>query len=337
MASDLSQETLKKLLSFQTELISAKPEVPYLLNLITNRCLVLTEAEGVVFELLEDNDLVYRATAGVASSQIGLRIPMEKSFSGLSIQSNQTLYCADSELDPRVNLMACRKVGLRSMVVQPLIYDSNIIGVLKVYSKNPNSFSEKTCSILELLSGSMSATLNNANRWADSDKSIQNLSYLASHDPLTGILNRSAFYDNLRRQLNLAKQGLFHVGVALFDLDGLKFVNDNYGHQAGDHFIIQFVNQLSAHTSESETLARLGGDEFGFVYSTEEPPESIFFRMETMAKNSEGSFEFEMNHLELKTSVGVAVSPVDGFEPETLVNIADTRLYEQKRSKKKIV
>lgn len=202
MESSSSDSTLEKILKIQTELTAAKPDVPYLLDRITLRAKEITGSEGAVFELVEGEDLVYRAASGKAENQIGLRLPMKGSFSGLSLQSRSTLYCVDSEEDDRVNREACRVVGLRSMIVLPLFFDTEVLGVLKVYSSKVGFYSSNDAHVLNMLSGAMAAVLHNAYRWAEKEKSLQSMAYLASHDALTGIYNRSAFYDYLRKGLS---------------------------------------------------------------------------------------------------------------------------------------
>lgn len=330
-----SDSTLEKILKLQTELTAAKPDVPFLLDLITLRAKEITSSEGAVFELVEGEDLVYRAASGIAEKQIGLRIPMEGSFSGLSLQLKETLYCTDSEVDDRVNRDACRVVGLRSMIVLPLYFDSEVLGVLKVLSSEIGAYTSNDSYALNMLSGTMAAILHNAYRWAEREKKLQTMAYLASHDTLTGVYNRSAFYDYLRRGLHRIQNDKSNVTIALFDLDDLKVVNDTYGHAAGDFYLSKFANRLSHLLPDQDVLARLGGDEFGLIMIHQESKDSVIADLENLTKKVEGEVEFENTKLKIKTSVGIAFYPEDGSEPETLMAIADSRMYENKQSRKK--
>lgn len=335
METSPSESTLEKILKIQTELSAAKPEVPFLLDLITLRAKELVSAEGTVFELVEDNDLVYRAASGSASNQIGLRLKVSGSFSGLSLQSKQALYCVDSEEDNRVNRDACRVVGLRSMIVVPLYFDLEVLGVLKVYSSKPRAFAESDIQALDLLSGTMSAVLHNAHRWAEREKKLQSISYLASHDALTGIYNRSAFYDYLRRGISQLHSNEISLMVAMFDLDGLKQVNDTYGHAAGDFYISKFAKRLLNLIHENDVLARLGGDEFGLIIVNSKSKEDKHTSISNMTKLVEGEVIFESTHLQIKASMGIAHFPEDGMDLETLIAKADERMYANKRERKK--
>ncbi|TGM74884.1 GGDEF domain-containing protein [Leptospira mtsangambouensis] len=335
MESSSSDSTLERILKLQTELTAAKPDVPYLLDRITLRAKEITGSEGAVFELVEGDDLVYRAASGKAEKQLGLRLPVKGSFSGLSLQSRSTLYCVDSEEDDRVNREACRVVGLRSMIVLPLYFDTEVLGVLKVYSSKVGFYSSNDTYVLNMLSGTMAAVLHNAYRWAEKEKKLQSMAYLASHDTLTGIHNRSAFYDSLRKGLSQITNDGSSLTVALFDLDGLKKINDAYGHAAGDFYIVQFAQKLSRLIQNQDILARLGGDEFGLILIHKESKESILYRLEQTRNMVEVEIQFEMTKLQIKSSIGISFSSDDGNEPETLVAVADSRMYENKRARKK--
>ncbi|MCW7460494.1 sensor domain-containing diguanylate cyclase [Leptospira limi] len=335
MASSPSESTLEKILKIQTELTAANPDIPLLLDLITLRSKELVSAEGAVFELVEGDDLVYRAASGSASNQIGLRLNVSGSFSGLSLQSKEILYCVDSEEDNRVNREACRVVGLRSMIVVPLYFDLEVLGVLKVFSSKAAYFHENDLHTLNMLSGTMAAVLRNAYRWAEREKRLQSMAYLASHDTLTGIYNRSAFYDYLRRGITRLQSNPISLTVAMFDLDGLKQVNDTFGHAAGDFYIAQFAKRLSNLIQDQDVLARLGGDEFGLILMSPDPKESVLSFLSNIMKIVEGEVLFESQTLQIKASVGVAHYPEDGAELESLIAKADERMYENKRQGKK--
>ncbi|TGM87029.1 sensor domain-containing diguanylate cyclase [Leptospira bouyouniensis] len=335
MATSPSESTLEKILKIQTELTAAKPEVPLLLDLITLRSKELVSGDGAVFELVEGEDLVYRAASGSSSNQIGLRLKVTGSFSGLSLQLKESLNCIDSEEDNRVNREACRVVGLRSMIVVPLYFDMEVLGVLKVLSAKPKFFTDADVHSLNMLSSTIAAILHNAYRWAEREKRLQSMSYLASHDTLTGIYNRSAFYDYLRKGIVRIQSNPISLTVAMFDLDGLKQVNDTYGHAAGDFYIYQFAKRLSNLLQDHDILARLGGDEFGLILMSPEPKESVFSFLSNITKLVEGEVLFESIPLQIKSSLGVSHYPEDGEDLESLIRKADERMYLDKRERKK--
>ncbi|HTM63865.1 MAG TPA: GAF domain-containing protein [Gammaproteobacteria bacterium] len=109
----------------------------------------LTRATGVVVEIAEGDEMVYRAATGTMEASLGMRLPRKGSITGLCVEKCEVLICKDTETDPRVNLEACRKVGARSLVVAPLFRIKRPVGVLKIISDKPDAFSEKDVETLQ--------------------------------------------------------------------------------------------------------------------------------------------------------------------------------------------
>jgi signal transduction histidine kinase len=132
------------------------------MTLIAERTQKLTRASGAAIELIERDELVYRVGTGTASQHVGLRLAIASSLSGKCMRLNEILRCDDTESDPRVNREACRKIGLRSMVVVPLYHNGRAVGVLKVLATKPNVFSERDARALQLMAGLIGAAMSNA-------------------------------------------------------------------------------------------------------------------------------------------------------------------------------
>src|SRR5262249_17785000 len=144
---------------------------------------------------------------------IGLRLKAAKSLSGRCLIENAVLRCDDSETDPRVNREACRKVGLRSMVVVPLRHNGQSVGVLKVMSSCVSAFDGEDVTTLQLMAGLLSATLSeaiaaNAIRVANEDLARANadLERLATTDGLTGLKNHRTFQGLLATEYARARR-----------------------------------------------------------------------------------------------------------------------------------
>src|SRR5688500_16984565 len=130
----LQSEDLMAIFQAQTEIAKLGMDLGAMLDLVADRMQVLTRAEGAIVEIAEGDEMIYRAAAGMARTQLGLRLKRQGSLSGLCVQSGEILECKDSETDSRVDREACRRVGLRSMLVAPLVYNGTSIGVLKIAS-----------------------------------------------------------------------------------------------------------------------------------------------------------------------------------------------------------
>ena len=121
------------------------------LQLIADRAVAITRADGLAIAMAENNDIVLRAAAGTVRPDLGARIDRDSAFSGACFLSAQILSCDDTETDARVNRLACRSLGVRSMVAVPLCGPRRTIGLLQAFSAQPFGFSDRDVRNLSLL------------------------------------------------------------------------------------------------------------------------------------------------------------------------------------------
>lgn len=121
------------------------------LQLVAERAIAITGADGLGIALAENNEIVLRASAGVIKPDVGQRIQRDSAFSGACFRSAQVIRCDDTETDDRVNLYACRQLGARSMVAVPLCGKRRVIGLLEAFSSQPFGFNDSDVGSLELL------------------------------------------------------------------------------------------------------------------------------------------------------------------------------------------
>ncbi len=121
------------------------------LQLVADRAVAITGADGLAIALAENNEIVLRAAAGKVRPDLGARIDRDSSFSGACFRTAQIVRCDDTETDARVNLQACRRLGARSMVAVPLCGRRHGIGVLQAFSAQPFGFNDSDVRNLSLL------------------------------------------------------------------------------------------------------------------------------------------------------------------------------------------
>lgn len=235
----LSSKCLMDIIGVQTEIVQMGTDLGAVMATIAGHARRLTGATGAVVELAEGDEMVYHAVSGITESQLGLRLSRRGSLSGLCVELGQPLVCRDSEVDERVDREACRQVGLRSMIVVPLKHGDDIVGVLKVLSEKRDGFNSSAILILEMMSELIAASMFHAIRYEANE-----LFYRATHDGLTGLANRSLFYDRLRQRIEHARRHEVSFGLLIMDIDGLKGINDEMGHRAGDALIKEFARRL---------------------------------------------------------------------------------------------
>lgn len=154
----------------------------------------------------------------------------------------------------------------------------------------------------------------------------QRIRHLATHDTLTGLLNRSALEDRLEHALAIARRNRSRVSVMFLDLDRFKNVNDTLGHQFGDMLLREVAARLQACAREADTVARLGGDEFVVML---EALDGLGTRRvaERILSAISAPFHIDGQELFLGVSIGIAVAPHDGDDPNTLLRKADAAMY----------
>jgi diguanylate cyclase (GGDEF)-like protein len=158
--------------------------------------------------------------------------------------------------------------------------------------------------------------------------------YLSRYDRLTNTYNRSYFEQLLNTDIYKAIEDKKDFFVAIFDLNGLKFVNDNYGHLAGDELIKIFSGALRSSSGDYDIIARFGGDEFIGVFFNV-TLESLINRFEELIKHFENNpIILEKDNIVCSYSYGIASFSEDGDDFNQLIKIADKRMYEYKNTAK---
>lgn len=317
-----SREKLLEIIRLQTDMAALGLDLGGVMALVVDRALPLMGADGAAVELAEDGDMVYRAASGIAAGQLGLRLKIESSLSGLCVRTGQPFLCADSETDTRADREACRRIGLRSMAVMPLRHRDSTVGVLKVMARAPDAFQAADIRLLELLTGMLGAVLYWATRY-----DAESLFHKATHDDLTGLPNRALFMDRLRNVLSQQGRQQRPAAVLMIDMDGLKAVNDTYGHRAGDAAIREFGHRLRQSARLSDTVARLGGDEFAVILTPVEPGPGVDSAIHRLSEHIRRPFAVEGQAIDLSGCIGGAVFPEDGAVVDDLLHLADQRMY----------
>ena len=158
------------------------------------------------------------------------------------------------------------------------------------------------------------------------------LEYQALHDALTGLPNRTLFGDRLRQALLGARRNQTMFGVLLLDLDRFKDINDALGHDRGDALLQEVASRLKGVLRATDTIARLGGDEFAVVSTDAKHPDNVVAAARKILASLEGSFTVGDHAVETGASIGIAMYPIHGDDPGTLLRRADVAMYVAKRS-----
>lgn len=165
----------------------------------------------------------------------------------------------------------------------------------------------------------------------DRKKSEQRIAFMAHHDALTGLANRSTITQKIEDAAARQRREGIAFNVLLLDLDRFKQVNDTLGHPAGDALLRDVAVRLKAFLRETDVLARLGGDEFAIIQQAETDQRAAAIALanrifDLIAK----PFNIEGNEVNIATSIGIALAPEHATDPDNLLKMADIALYRAK-------
>jgi diguanylate cyclase (GGDEF)-like protein len=214
--------------------------------------------------------------------------------------------------------------GLTDAVVVPLRGPRGVVGTLLAGNRegDVDTFDGEDVTVLEALANHATVALRNG-RLADSlRREAAQREHEALHDPLTGLPNRRQFHDRLAWVLESGRP----VAVLLLDLNRFKEINDTLGHQMGDRLLVEVGRRLRSTLPPRALVARLGGDEFAVAVGDVDDVEAAGTAEELQRALAEPIVLRELP-IQVDASIGVALSPRDGHDPEGLLQRADVAMY----------
>jgi diguanylate cyclase (GGDEF)-like protein/PAS domain S-box-containing protein len=157
------------------------------------------------------------------------------------------------------------------------------------------------------------------------------LEYLAHHDALTALPNRTLFLDRLGQALaRNRRHPESRIAVAILDLDRFKNINDTLGHPAGDALLVQVAKRLRACLRAADTIARIGGDEFTIILEDLAAPENVLPTLEHIIESLREPFMLDGRPVTVSLSIGISLCPDNSEDATELVSFADAAMYRAK-------
>jgi len=214
----------------------------------------------------------------------------------------------------------------QSMLIANLHHRDEIIGLLVLSSFNEDAFTPLQRRLLTIIANQVSETLEKVRLFAK-------IRELAERDELTKVYNYRYFEEYLEKEFAFAKQYNKQLSLTMLDFDRLKYVNDTYGHQAGNRLIKTISDIIKETIKDKGVLARFGGDEFAVILSETDQNTAFSIAEAIRANINKSSIEFVKGTThQLSASLGVATYPNPGIETEKdLLAKADKALYEAKQ------
>ena len=272
-------------------------------------------AEGKKFGLMYDN--------GVIAGNLKL-FNLTGTVINMVTENKQPFYLSDVK-NYRVPLMPLETNNISSMMVIPLLYENNLLGLLAMLSGQARFLDSFQTELLKVMCNQAATSIANARLHAE-------IKQLATTDGLTGLLNHRIFQEKLTGELKRLKRSNEPTSLILTDIDYFKKVNDSYGHPVGDLVLKGVAKIINETIRDIDIPARYGGEEFAVILpgTDSKGVKNIAERLRKAVMDK--SFSTEGKTFKVTISVGIATSPADAKSKEELIEKTDQALYRAKKN-----
>ncbi len=296
--------------------------------------------DGITFVLRDDDMCYYADEDAIAPLWKGSRFAMAACVSGWVMLNGTAAVIPDIYLDPRVPHEAYRPTFVKSLVMVP-IRRMRPVGAIGAYWATERDATPREVALLQALADSTSIAMENIqlyaqleqrvrDRTAELERANSEIRQLSVTDDLTGLNNRRGFYLLAESALRAARRNNHPCLLAYIDVDGLKRVNDELGHDAGNSLISDMAEVLRATLRDSDILGRIGGDEFCVLIT--EPDGDPAGLKDRLSEAFRVFNESKDRPYVMSASVGLAGTDAGGYSLDALLVRADELMYVEKRT-----
>ncbi|WP_458525492.1 GGDEF domain-containing protein [Onishia taeanensis] len=332
--------------SLIAQLSGTRPDPQRLEDVVRPLLCLLEEVTGLsstYFTKIDEDKgtqtIIYARNIGELQIPEGLEVPWADTLCQRAIAEGRTFTSdvagcwGDSD--------AARELGICTYLSEPIRLGENMLyGTLCAASTSSIDVPESTQHHLALFSDLIARYIEREELLTFLfDENLQ-LNQHAHIDPLTGVFNRRALMQILEKSLSNAAKNNEALHVAFIDLDGFKEINDRYGHDAGDRFLIQIAKHLTSGSGEHDIIARYGGDEFVFIRQTDNHrnihQERAFIKRQLEAM-TQGEFPVCDDTINYGgASVGVITTMENERDIQQILQRSDEAMYASKKARRKV-
>ena len=286
-------------------------------------------AGGVFLIDAETKDLVLAAQRGFSSgfAQQVAKMRLGRGFAGRTALSGKPVIVGSATSDIRFDPVVLEREGLGSLCSVPIMARDEILGVMSVAGRDSYDFTEGDVRLLGSIANQVGMAIENAQLY---EKTAE----IAFTDDLTGLYNRRYFMEQTERELARAVRNGSPLSLVMVDMDGLKSINDRFGHHQGSEFLKDLGAMIRRNTRASDVPARLGGDEFAILAPDAGSGEAGEVGERLRAEVASDKKEIDGWEVGMSISVGIASYPDNASDVEELIRKADEAMYEAKRAGK---
>ena len=325
----------KTILEINSEML-ASGQFDKLLDMTLGKVLdIIPHGKMGSITFVENDNICFKAVRGHKKNKINnLKINLSNTYPYLSNTYNEFFIPRifnNLEEDIFVNKedyyewKMCFEKTPRQMLCCGIGIDGEFVGIINLLNtEKQGDFDKEDMNLLKYFCYDLAIAIKNA-------RLLESTLYMSKYDSLTGVYNRHYFIKILGELEYVPKTLNKSFSICIIDLNNLKRVNDNYGHNAGDNFIKKFADNVRKKLNKSDVIARTGGDEFTIIFTKKD----VFHAKAAIEKICE-SFKNELldingKTIEISFAYGISEYKRDSEDVSELLNIADKRMYEKKR------
>jgi len=302
-------------------------DIGELLDSVLDKVLNVMEfkAGGIFLFDPKTNELALRAYRGVSKRFVKKveQMVLNEGFSARVAISGKPLLIPDVESDSRLRRMEIRSEGIHSFAAVPIMAKEQILGIMAVGGHSARQFPPSATYLLSTIASQIGMAIDNARLY---ERALQ----LAFTDSLTGLYNRRYLLDQLDREFARANRNQSSLSLVMMDVDGLKAINDRFGHNEGDAVLKELGGILKINTRASDIAARWGGDEFVLLTSDTDSKGArrIGERIRSQVERRRPMISGKETSISI--SVGIASYPENASGVTELLKRADEAMYNAK-------
>ena len=287
------------------------------------------EAGGIFLVNTQTDELFLKTYQGFSEGfvQDAKRMKVGKGFAGRVALTGKPLIVGNMSDDARFDPIVLKREGFQSLSAIPIMAKEKIMGVLCVCSYGPRNYLEREIKVLGTIANQIGVAVDNSQLY---ERTVA----IAFTDSLTGLYNRRYLMEQIEREFARALRNETAFSVIMLDLDGLKTVNDRFGHHEGDAILKELGRIIKADTRASDVAGRLGGDEFMVLAPETDSGEACDISERIRAQVEQYRIEIDGEEVRASISAGVASYPAHASDINELLQKADEAMYNAKRAGK---
>jgi len=302
-------------------------EIEDLLNSVLDKVLNVMEfdAGGIFLFDPQTNELILRAHRGASQRFVKKveRMRFIEGFSARRVLSGKPLIVPYVELDSRLVHMGVQNEGIQSFAAIPIMAKEQILGLMAVASHSARQFSQSAIRLLTTINNQIGMAIDNARLY---ERALQ----LAFTDTLTGLYNRRYLLEELDREFARVNRNESSLSLIMMDMDGLKAINDRFGHIGGDIVLRELGRIIKRNSRASDVAARWGGDEFVLLAPDTDSNRAYIIGERIRSQVERCRPKIVSGKISISVCVGIASYPAHASSVTELIKISDQSMYNAK-------